>query len=201
MISSRSILRVVLLLQFTTFLSASPIIPSTPDDLELPLPQHSYHPSPAASSPHMPTATPYHETFVEESDLEPRTDCENSGIGNTGCNNSGIGNSGTSNSGIGNCGVNLSGVGEGCSSSAYADSAGTGTATAAADVYYTTTLTGPTSTVTVVVNGRNRRTDCAYWRAQGYTCSGAAESFGGRNWGLLAAAWGVWAVVGGAVIL
>ncbi|KAI5812921.1 hypothetical protein BZA77DRAFT_322624 [Pyronema omphalodes] len=103
---------------------------------------------------------------------EPATTCDNSGSGNSGCGNSGIGNTGTSNSGINNCGTNLSGIGEGCGDS---NSSGNvqGTATVAADAAYTTTLIGPTSTVTVVADRNHRRTDCAYWRSQGYVCSDA----------------------------
>lgn len=137
------------------------------------------------------------------------TGCVNSGTGNTGCNNSGIDNSGTNNSGINNCGTNHSGIGEGCGN----DDNGNGnsgvttgqvltagaTATAVGDNAYTTTLTGPTSTVTVVVNGDHRRVDCAYWEAQGFVCSGAPSR--GLEKGVAMAVVGVAATVGAWLVI
>ena len=135
-----------------------------------------------------------------EPEPDPQQTCVNSGEGNSGCNNSGINNSGTDNSGINNCGTGHSGVGEGCDSNGnptttYSIAPGSA-ATAVDGSGYTTVLSGPTSTVTVVVNGSDRRTDCAYWKSQGYTCSGAGRIVGGVGVVLgVAAGVGVWLVV------
>ncbi|KAI5849117.1 hypothetical protein BZA05DRAFT_83199 [Tricharina praecox] len=142
---------------------------------------------------------------------DPQETCENSGTGNTGCNNSGINNTGTNNSGINNCGTGQSGIGEGCDDDDDSTVTFVGVTTtvnggavviaAAATntdaTVYTTILTGATSTVTLIGDGRNRRVDCAYWEAQGYVCSGAV----GKSVSLLAVALaavvtGAWLVVG-----
>jgi len=169
--------------------------------------------APLASPPsYLLLPSPNAELKARDASPEPQQTCANSGSGNSGCSNSGINNSGTANSGINNCGTNLSGVGEGCSGNngdantytststvvnANAYVAPTGTFVIAAGATgYTTTLTGPTSTVTMVGDRRNRRTDCAYWQSQGYVCSGA--SVGRRiSLGVLGAAVaaGVWWVV------
>ncbi|TGZ79557.1 hypothetical protein EX30DRAFT_342196 [Ascodesmis nigricans] len=126
----------------------------------------------------------------------PDDDCPNSGYDNSGCNNSGIRNSGTSNSGIENvgtgnsgiqnigtgnsgirnCGVNQSGVGEGCTGDEDWEEIG---------IWVPTTTFPPVVTVTNVAIGAvvtvtrgavvGRRTDCAYWRAQGYTCDAGVK--------------------------
>ena len=125
----------------------------------------------------------------------PQQTCANSGTGNSGCANSGINNSGTSNSGISNCGTGLSGVGDGCGASSGAVFVVSQTAAVGAGAY-TATLTGPTSTVTVVLDAQHRRSDCAYWEAQGYRCSGAARVRAGLGGALVAAvAGGGWVLV------
>ncbi|KAA8899487.1 hypothetical protein FN846DRAFT_171833 [Sphaerosporella brunnea] len=187
---------------FSTSIPQSPATPPPPPPptKTTPLASSSYFPAPSLSDPEL-------KPRVAAALPEPQETCANSGYGNTGCNNSGINNSGTSNSGINNCGTGLSGIGEGGCASAAADSLYTSlttTVTAGATVVvavgaqttftagYTTTLVGPSATVTVYgADGRNRRTDCAYWRAQGYTCSGA-----GMVKGKLAAAVGVAVAVG-----
>ena len=126
----------------------------------------------------------------------PQQTCANSGSGNSGCANSGISNSGTSNSGINNCGTGLSGVGDGCGSSSGVVSVASQTAVGAGA--YTATLTGPTSTITVVLDAQHRRSDCAYWEAQGYKCAGAAgvrPGLGGALAAAVAVAVGGWVLV------
>ncbi|RPB01215.1 hypothetical protein L873DRAFT_1827303 [Choiromyces venosus 120613-1] len=147
----------------------------------------------------------------------PQATCApNAGTGNTGCNNAGVGNSGTSNSGINNCGTGNSGVGVGCESAAVKTSVYV--ATSATTVYMVSTVTvsggvgggggggggtgaivvttvqsviqvGATATQTIIMDLRGQRYGCAYWKAQGFTCSRGGRSAGVGGWG--------WGVVGG----
>ncbi|KAI5785200.1 hypothetical protein FPQ18DRAFT_352220 [Pyronema domesticum] len=164
--------------------NAAPAIPAPP--VARPLPA-------TPPSAEFPNGVPLVDLLPRAPVPEPAATCDNSGSGNSGCGNSGIGNTGTSNSGINNCGTNLSGIGEGCGDSS--SSSGQGTTTVATDAAYTTTLIGPTSTVTVVADRNNRRTDCAYWRAQGYVCSGAGAVKAALGVVGAAAMGAVWVVV------
>lgn len=178
-----------------------------------PNPQLILLPQPTNISPSASSASPAAAVIHPRA---PQQTCSpNSGTNNSGCNNSGVGNSGTSNSGINNCGTGNSGVGVGCTDAAVKTSVFV--ATSATTVYVVNTVTvsggvgvgigaaavlvttvqsvievGATATQTIVVNLRGQRYGCAYWKAQGYTCSPGSRSARIGGWG--------WGVVGGVLV-
>jgi len=73
---------------------------------------------------------------------------------------------------------------------------GTGVGVGAAAVVVTTVQSvieaGATATQTIVVSLRGQRYGCAYWKAQGFTCSPGCRSAKVGGWG--------WGIVGGVLV-
>lgn len=216
-----SAFKALLLLQLAACAIASPLsLPPRSEETTIPEPalppptrttssSISLAPEAAYLAPRSPAASP-----AASPEAAPQATCVNAGSGNVGCNNSGIGNTGTSNSGINNCGTGQSGVGVGCYN---ADGVYTTIwAVAATPVVvvspavvetpvYTptvtpinviaTTLTGEGSMYTVIGLDAARG-DCAYWRSQGFRCSGAGKVGSAVGLaGVIAAGLGAWLVV------